>query len=333
MTGGRRLLMRCAVFHKFGEPREVLRTGEQPVPEPGAGQARIRMVQSPIHNHDLAIVRGVYGYRPPLPAVPGTEALGVVEAAGPEVPAALIGQRVCASGVQGAWAESFLAPAAAVVPLPAAIDDDAGCQLLAMPLSASMAIEDLAVPAGGWIIQNAANGAVGRMVDTLARERGLNVVNLVRRKETLADLKAAGAERALSTDEPDWTRRVTELTGGAAVLGALDSVGGRASNDLMRVLGTGGVLMSFGALSGEPMIIDPGLLIFKETVVRGFWATRRAERTSGEDKRRMIGELLGLAATGRLPLRVETRFPLAQVTEAAVAAESPGRSGKVVLRA
>jgi NADPH2:quinone reductase len=325
--------MRCVSIHRFGEPREVLQPGEQPAPEPGPGQVRIRMVQSPIHNHDLAIVRGVYGYRPPLPAIPGTEALGIVEAAGPEVAAGLIGQRVCAAGTRGTWAESFLAAAAAVVPIPAAIGDDAACQLLAMPLSASMAIEDLALPAGGWIIQNAASGAVGRMVDMLASERGLNVINLVRRQEGVAELKAAGVERALSTDDPGWAAKVPELTGGAPVLRALDSVGGRAAHDLMKVLGPGGVLMSFGALSGEPMSIDPGLLIFKEATVRGFWATRRGERTSRADNQRMIGELLRLAAAGRLPLRVEARFPLAQAAEAAVAAEKPGRTGKVVLRA
>jgi NADPH2:quinone reductase len=323
--------MRCVSFQRFAEPREVLQPAEQPAPEPGPGQVRIRMVQSPIHNHDLAIIRGKYGYRPALPAIPGTEALGVVETAGPEVPPALVGQRVCASGTRGTWAEFFLAGAAGVVPIPASIDDDAACQLLAMPLSASMAIEDLALPAGGWIIQNAASGAVGRMVDVLARERGLNVINLVRRKDGVAPLEAAGAERVLSTDDPEWPKKVPQLTGGAPVSRALDSVGGRAANDLMKVLGPGGVLMSFGALSGEPMIIDPGHLIFKETTVRGFWATQRAERTSAEDKRRLIGELVRLAAAGRLPLRVEARFPLAQAAEAAVAAEKPGRSGKVVL--
>jgi NADPH:quinone reductase-like Zn-dependent oxidoreductase len=325
--------MRCVSIHKFGEPREVLQLAEQPEPEPAVGQARIRMVLSPIHNHDLAIIRGIYGYRPPLPAIPGTEAVGVVEAVGAEVPASLVGQRVCVAGARGTWATAFVARAGGMVPLPAAIDDDTACQLLAMPLSASMALEDLALPAGGWIIQNAASGAVGRMVDMLARERGLNVINLVRRADSLADLRAAGVERALSTDDPAWASKVPELTGGAPVSRALDSVGGRAANDLMKVLGPGGVLMSFGALSGEPMSIDPGLIIFKEITVRGFWATQRAERTRQADYVRMIGEIVRMAAAGKLPLRVEARFDLAQAAEAAIAAEKPGRTGKVALHA
>jgi NADPH:quinone reductase len=325
--------MRCVIIDRFGEPAEVLHAAERPLPEPGPGQVRVKLIQSPIHNHDLAIIRGVYGYRPPLPAIPGTEALGTVDALGPGVDAGLAGQRVCVAGAQGTWAEAFLAKAAGVVPVPAAISDDVACQLLAMPMSAAMLLEDLALPAGSWIVQNAAGGAVGRMIESVARDRGLHVVNLVRRQEGVAALQAAGIERVLSTDDPQWTEKVPALTGGAPIARAVDSVGGRAANDLLQVLGTGGVLISFGALSGEPLVLDPRGLVFKETTVRGYWATQRAERTSAADYRRMVGDLLRLAVEQKLPLAVEARFELARAAEAAVAATRPGRTGKVALRA
>ena len=96
------------------------------------------MVLSPIHNHDLAIIRGIYGRKPELPAVAGTEALGVVDKVGPQVEHLAVSQRVCAmSGGTGAWAEYFLAPAATAVPVPAGVPDESACQLLAMPLSAT----------------------------------------------------------------------------------------------------------------------------------------------------------------------------------------------------
>jgi NADPH2:quinone reductase len=121
------------------------------------------------------------------------------------------------------------------------------------------------------------------------------------------------------------------LTGGTPVERALDSVGGRAANDLAGVLGPGGQLISFGGLSGEPLVIDAGNLIFKQAVVKGFWGSKRAELTPPGDTRRMIGDLLRMASQDRLPLRVAARFGLDDVAQAAVASEKPGRSGKIVL--
>src|SRR3978361_2400525 len=98
--------MRSVIFEQFGEPAKVLTLTERPMPEPGPGQVRVRMVLSPIHNHDLMIIAGKYGYKPPLPAVPGTEAVGVVEALGEGVTNLKVGQRVCGGGSQ-MWAEYF----------------------------------------------------------------------------------------------------------------------------------------------------------------------------------------------------------------------------------
>jgi NADPH2:quinone reductase len=325
--------MRCVILNRFGAPTEVLGPGEQPTPQPGPGQVRIRMIQSPIHNHDLAIVRGIYGTRPPLPAIPGTEAVGVVDEVGPDAANIVMGQRVSVAGVQGAWAEFFLAKAAAAVPVPATLSDDLACQLLAMPLSACMLLEDLDLKTGDWMIQNAASGAVGRLVVALAKERGVNVLGLVRRQQTVAELEAEGVRNVLATEDAAWATRVASLTGGAPVVRALDSVGGKAANDLMNVMAPGGVLTSFGALSGQPLVIDPGSVIFKETTIKGFWGTKRAERTSPADTRRMIVDLIRLATQGLLPLRVAGKFLLADVAHAAAASETPGRAGKIVLRA
>jgi NADPH:quinone reductase-like Zn-dependent oxidoreductase len=267
-----------------------------------------------------------------LPAIPGTEAVGTIEGLGPDVQGLSVGQRVAVGGVNGTWAELFVARADSVVPIPREIPDEIACQLLAMPVSACMLLEDLELPTGAWIIQNAAGGAVGRVLDALARERGIHVVNLVRRSSAVAVLEAAGASHVVATEDPRWTARIAEVTGGAPVVRAIDSVGGRAATQLMTVLAPGGTLISFGALSGEPLIVEVGPLLFKETTVKGFWATRRAERTPRDEYRRMISDLVRLAAQGRLPLKVEAILPLAEVAQAAAAAVKPGRTGKVALR-
>jgi NADPH2:quinone reductase len=325
--------MRCVVIQSFGKPSEVLELGEHPLPEPGPGEVRLQLILSPIHNHDLAIVRGAYGYRPPLPAIPGTEAVADVAALGPGVSHLSLGQRVCVAGASATWAEYFIAKAAAVVPLPEAVPDETACQLLAMPLSASMLLEDLQMKPGDWLIQNAANGAVGKVVNVLARKRGLHVVNVVRRRAGVDEMLAAGAEHVLATEELDWAARVARITGGAPVLRAVDSIGGRAANDLMNVMAPGGLLMVFGAMSGEPLSIDVGQVIFKQTTIRGFWGSKRSEATSGADKQRLIGELVQLAAGGALRLPVAGSYELSQAAEAAAASEQPGKPGKVVLRA
>jgi NADPH:quinone reductase-like Zn-dependent oxidoreductase len=320
--------MRAVVLKKFGEPREVLATEERPLPQPGAGQVRLKLVQSPIHNHDLAIARGVYGYKPPLPAVVGTEALGVVDALGEGVSHLQAGQRVCAMG-QGTWAEYFLANAATAIPVPPGMPDESACQLLAMPLSAYLLLEDLELKPGDWLMQNAANGAVGRLVHRLATKREVRVINLVRRQETAAAMEAEGMGPALATDDPGWPAKVPSVTGGAPVRRGVDSVGGKAANQMLAAMSPGALLLSFGAMSGQALVIDPGHLIFRGATVKGFWATTRSERTPAADRVRMIGELVRLVAAGELPLQVSATFDLQQPAEAVAASDTPGRSGKV----
>ena len=180
--------MFAAIHDTFGEPAEVITPREIDRPEPAAGEVLIRMVLSPIHNHDLWTIRGNYGYKPELPgAIGGSEALGIVEALGEGADPELLGQRVVAAGVHGTWAEYFTAPAAALLPLPDAIPDSAGAQLIAMPFSAISLLETLKVTEGQWLIQTAANGAVGKIMSGLAKARGIHLLNLVRRDAAADD--------------------------------------------------------------------------------------------------------------------------------------------------
>ncbi|NKY28416.1 zinc-binding dehydrogenase [Nocardia gamkensis] len=324
--------MRAVVIERFGEPKDVLATAERPVPEPGPGEVRLALILSPIHNHDLAIVRGVYGYRPELPAIPGSEAVARVDAVGPEVGDLSVGQRVTVSGAQNVWAEYFVVPARQVIPLPDAVSDETAAQLLAMPLSALMLIEDLELSSGDWLTINAANGAVGRLVNVFARQRGLNVLNLVRGPASVAALRELGYEPVLDTESEGWRDQVEAATSGAPILRAVDQVGGRAAAAELALLAPGGQLISFGALSGQPLSLDPGALIFKEVVIKGFWGAKRIEEIGAEHRGRLIRELIALAADGVLRLDIEAAYPLEEAADAAVATETPGRAAKVALR-
>ena len=324
--------MRCVTIERFGIPAEVVSLGERALPEPGPGEVRVRMLLSPIHNHDLAIMRGVYGYKPPLPAVPGTEALGVVEALGEGVSTLKVGQRVASAAASAAWADCFLSAAPKLVPMPDGLPDELACQLLAMPLSALMLLEDLAIQPGEWMVQNAANGAVGKTLAGLAKARGVHIVNLVRRDAAVAELEALGIANTVSTEQPDWPKRVAAITGGAPIIRAVESIGGEAANQLASVLGENALLMSFGSLTFKPLVIGAEHLVFKQTTVKGYWASKRVAATPPAELGRMMGELIRLAASGTLRLPVDAVYDLAEASAAMAAAERPGRAGKVLLK-
>lgn len=324
--------MRSAVHDVFGDPAEVLHLADSPVPEPRKGQVRIRTILSPIHNHDLWTVRGNYGYKPTLPAIGGTEAVGVIDAVGEGVDPALVGQRVCFGGAHGTWAEYFVAPAGGIVPVPEAIGDEAAAQLIAMPFSALTLLESLNVGSGDWVIQNTANGAVGKTLAMLARARGVNTVNLVRRNAGVDELAELGIGNGVSTAAPDWKKTVREITGGAPIKAGVDSVGGTAANDIAELLGDDGLLVSFGSMTGEPMVISSGPVIFKQLTIKGFWGSKAIGGMPADDRRRLIGELMTLVATGKIALPVEATYDLADIKDAVKTSLTPGRSGKVMLK-
>jgi len=324
--------MRSALHTTFGEPADVLSLGDSPTPQPGPGQVRIRTILSPIHNHDLWTVRGSYGYKPELPAIGGSEAVGVIDALGEGVSGVSIGQRVAAAGVHGAWAEYFLAPARGVVPLPDAIADEAAAQLIAMPFSAISLLDFLGVQSGDWVIQNTANGAVGKTLAMLAASKGVQVINLVRRDEGVAELEALGIGNAISTAAEGWMDQVRALTGEAPIVAAVDSIGGEASGALLSLLGEDGLLVSFGSMTGGAMQLSSGDLIFKQVTVKGFWGSKVSAAMATETRIAMIGELIGLVASGALRLPVEAVFSLDQVREAVRASLAPGKAGKVLLK-
>jgi NADPH:quinone reductase-like Zn-dependent oxidoreductase len=324
--------MKALIHHAFGDPAEVLAVEERPLPEPGPGEVRVRMLLSPIHNHDLWTVRGTYGFKPELPAASGTEALGVVDALGDGVDRLTVGQRVVTGGTFGVWAEYFVARAAALIPVPDALPDEAAAQLVSMPFSAISLIESLGLSEGDWMLQNAANGAVGRMVAQLGAARGLNVVGLVRRAAGVEELRAQGIERVLATDDPAWRDRLDELTGGAPIRVGVDSVGGRSAGDVLAALAENGTLVVFGAMASPTLELSSGDIIFKQATVKGFWGSVVSREMPADQRGRLFQELFARIQDGTLTLPVASIHPFSDIAGAVAASDTPGRVGKVLLR-
>ncbi|ENV10187.1 hypothetical protein F966_01359 [Acinetobacter higginsii] len=323
--------MQSIIHHSFGEPVDVLQLGDMPQPEPKAGEVRIKMIMSPIHNHDVWTVRGSYGYKPTLPAIGGSEAVGIVDAVGEGVDASKLGQRVAVAGVHGSWAEYFIAPAASIIPLNDAIDDQTVAQLIGMPISALMLLDFVNVQAGQWLIQNTANGAVGKTVAMIAQARGLQVINLVRRSDAIAEMQALGILHVVATDQPDWKQQVKAIHADQPLIAGVDSIGGSASGEMLNLLSENSLLVSFGSMTGETMQISSGDLIFKQATVKGFWASVVNKEMPAERKKALFVELLTLATQKKLVLPVEGVFSFDQIEAAALKATQGARQGKVLL--
>lgn len=321
--------MHSIVFERFGDPAEVLTLAKRERPAPGPGQALLRMILSPIHNHDLMTVAGTYGIKPPLPAIGGTEALGVVEKLGAGVENLQVGQRVI-GGAQQTWADYYLVDARYARLVPDGIDDETACQLIAMPLSAKMVLADLGLQRGDWLVQNSANGAVGRLLSRFGAEKGVNVLSLVRRDAAVAELAAAGITNVVSTEQPGWEARARDLVGDGSIRAGLDSVGGDGPAQLARLVADGGEIVIFGALSGQPIRIEPSVAIFQQITIRGFWGAK--PRLAPDVIGRLLEEVVAEAASGKLTLPVDAAFPLDRIADAVRASTEPSRKGKVVLR-
>ncbi len=324
--------MRALRYHAFGKPADVLQLDDVPTPEPGPGEVRVRMTHRSINPADLHTVLGHYGNLPDLPAVGGHEGVGRVDALGDGVADVEIGQRVVPLGVEGTWQERVVVGADDLFAVPDGVPDEAAAQLFVNPLTAWLMLDGLGLKEGDWLVQTAATSQVGRLVIQLARRRGLRTVNLVRRADARDELTALGADEVIVTEgEDDRVReKILDLTGGGAA-GALDGVGGAVGSLTARCLGDEGTMLVYGRLSGEPLTVDGGMLIFRRATVRGFWRTRWFELAPRDETRAALTHLATLIADGDLVLPVAATYDLANFRKAVAHSRASGRTGKVLL--
>ena len=319
-------------YDQFGEPTEVLHVLEEPKPVPGKKEVLVRMRARPIHPADLLAVRGLYGSLPPLPATPGIEGAGTIDAIGPDVEGWQINQRVIPLGTPGTWQEYLIVKSAQLIPLPDTINDTIAAQFIVNPLTAwIMTTEKLELEPGQWLLQTAAGSTLGRIVLQIAKLRGFKTINVVRRRKQAEELKALGAEQVVCTADEDLVERVMAITDKAGVSAAIDAVGGQTGTDALRSLGRHGVMLSYGLLTGEPMTIDGGQMIFRCSAVRGFWLSDWFRSVPAEKQRAVSIEMLDLMVNGEIVPPVEAEYPLKDVLNAVQHAERQGRQGKVML--
>jgi NADPH:quinone reductase-like Zn-dependent oxidoreductase len=231
----------------------------------------------------------------------------------------------------GAWREHAIGKADAMFALPASVDPRQLAMLRVNPPTAYLMLHSYVAPqAGHWVIQNAANSGVGHCLITLAREAGMKSVNVVRRQELVAPLRAHGADVVL-VDGPDLDARVREATGGGTLALAIDAVAGAATRRLARCVADGGTVVNYGLLSGEPCMIHGRELVFRGVSLRGFWLRRWFAETAPGEIAALYRALAAKLADGSLAVAVEQVYPLARLKDAVAHAARGGRSGKILV--
>lgn len=319
-------------FDQFGEPADVLRVVECPKPAPGVGEVLVRMRARPIHPSDLLTVRGLYGSLPTLPATPGVEGAGAIEAIGPNVQDWQTGQRVIPLATPGTWQEYHIVKADQLIPTPDTISDTIAAQFVVNPFTAwVMTTEELRLEPGQWLLQTAAGSTLGRVVLQIAQLRGFKTINVVRRRKQAEELKALGADEVVCTADENLVERVMEITDKAGVPAAIDAVGGQTGADTARSLGLHGMMLSYGLLSSEAIPIDGLHMIFRCSTVRGFWLRDWFRTVPVERRHAVSAELLRLMAGGKIAPPIEAEYPLKDAVKAVQHAERCGRQGKVLL--
>ncbi len=187
----------------------------------------------------------------------------------------------------------------------------------------------VALKAGDWVIQNAANSAAGRAVIQIAHALGYKTVNVVRREELIEELRTEGGDVVL-IDGENLRDEVKEATGGAPIRLGLNAVGGESALRLMNCLAASGTLVTFGAMSLQPLKIPNGLLIFKDLRFRGVWINKWYDNATASDRMAAFNPIFEMAGRALLQTKVEKSYPLSEIKTAVEHAARARRGGKII---
>src|SRR5438128_4968463 len=252
----------AAVYETHGNPADVLQVESQPWPTPSAGEVIVKMRAAPINPADLNQIEGKYPVRAQLPATPGFEGAGIVAEVHRDVTSVNAGALVILPHNVGTWRDAVAVKADELVVVPAGIEPVHAAMLKINPMTAWRLLHDYVdLARGDWLIQNAANSAAGRAVIQIAHELGYKTINVVRRSELIGELRGEAGDAVL-VDGETLRDEVKDATSGAAIRLGLNAVGGDSALRLANCLAFGGTLVSFGAMSLQPLKIPTGLLIF-----------------------------------------------------------------------
>ncbi|PYL02576.1 MAG: alcohol dehydrogenase [Verrucomicrobia bacterium] len=326
----RKEMISVAVYSAHGNPADVLRIETKPWPRPGPDEVVVAMQAAPINPADLNAIEGKYPGKREVPAIPGFEGSGIISEVGRNISNGSVGSLVILPHDIGTWREACAVNASDLVVVPPEIDPVQAAMLKINPLTAWQLLHGyVELKSGDWVIQNAANSAAGRAVIQIAHAFGYKTVNVVRREGLVEELRSEGGDVVLLDDE-NLRNAVKDATGGAAIRLGFNAVGGESALRLMNCLAPGGTLVSFGAMSLQPLKIPTGLLIFKDLRFRGIWINKWYDNATPAERMAAFNPIFDMAKRNLLLTRVEKSYPLSEAKAALEHAARAQRSGKII---
>jgi NADPH:quinone reductase-like Zn-dependent oxidoreductase len=332
--------MKALIFRETGEPKSVLKLADIPTPQLAPGEALVRVLLSPINPSDLHMVRGRYGYQPDLPASPGAEGVGIVEAVGPGVQGPIVGTRVVFVNTWNTWREQMVCPVDRLVRVPDGLDDPTAATSYTNPLTAwALARSSHNLKEGEWLVQTAAVSSVGKLVLQLAQRYRFKTINVIRRREQESIIRKLGGNEVICTADEDLRARLQELTAGKGIERAIDCVAGELGAEIARNLAPAGTMLVYGALSSHRQT-DPAKftiplfaprLIYSTATVRGWWLPRWVSSQPLAEVRAATSDLLTMLSNGALTPPEVVRYSFEDFQEAVRLADGEAGQQKVLL--
>jgi NADPH2:quinone reductase len=321
--------MKAIQVKQVGGP-EAMEVVEMAVPQPKANEAVVKLAASGVNFVDVYFREGRYKAAV-LPFVLGQEGAGVITDVGAEAKSVKVGDRVAWTGVQGAYAEYAAVPADRLVPIPQAVSDQQAAAAMLQGMTAHYVSHDtFQLKQGETALVHAAAGGVGLLLVQMAHNIGARVIATVSTEEKAKLARAAGAHEVILYTHSDFEAETKRLTDGKGVNVVYDSVGKTTFEKGLNVLRPRGMMVLFGGSSGAVPPFDPVLLLQKGSLyltrptLVNYIATR-------EDLVARSGAVFSMIATGKLKLRIEHTYPLAEVQRAHRDLEGRKTTGKLLL--
>jgi len=323
------------LHHKYGKPEDeiCLSTYELPSLEPN--QVVVDMLYAAVNPADLNMLEGTYYVQPELPCILGNEGVGTVSERGDKVSAFKTGDRVIMpfnskDNWVGFWSEKFVVAESQLIKVPKGISDDQAAMLTINPVTAYQLLTRFVdLNEGDTIVQNGANSVVGRWVIQFAKQMGLKTINVVRRDALKDELIAIGADVVL-IDGPDVHKAIKEASSDISL--ALNMVGGTSATQLAKSLKNDGVMVTYGAMSKEPVTISNGAYIYKNIWLTGFNRTKWVEEAPAEEVKAAYQAVFKMIELAKMDVPIEKIYPFDQASIAIQHAAKEKRHGKILLQ-
>lgn len=321
-------------FHKTGGP-EVLQLDELPLPEPGAGEVRLRVKAIGLNRAEVMFREGRYLVTPKLPSKLGYEASGIVEAVGPDVDRSWIGKTASTvpafpANEYGVYGEVAIVPVHAIAAYPANLSFEEGTSIWMQYLTAYGAlIHQGHLTEGDFVLITAASSSVGIAAIEIAKAEGAVSIATTRTSQKKAELLVAGADYVIVTEEEDLAARVNEITSGKGARIVFDPIGGKGLEALAAAAAASGIIFEYGALAPDSTPFPLFTVLGKHLTIKGYTLFEVVGNPDAFPKAKQY--VVDHLASGDFRPRIDNTFPLADIVDAHRYMESNAQIGKIVV--